>query len=163
LGLSISADLIYLDAAHSYHEVLADIRAFWPLVRQGGVMFGDDFEVTWPGVIRIVHEWGEEVGLNPQHMTALASTPSGPAPNTKWTFKNQSQRRTLSVAPCNLANHEILPDLLRTSVDQRFPGGLDHHSRPRTPIDVPEICQLSAGSGLSRAPNACAKALFESF
>jgi Methyltransferase domain len=91
-GLSISADLIYLDAAHSYQEVLADIRAFWPLVRQGGVMFGDDFEVIWPGVIRAVHEWGEEVGLNPGHMTALASTPSGPAPNTKWYFQKPIAR-----------------------------------------------------------------------
>jgi hypothetical protein len=81
---SISADVIYLDAAHSYHEVLADIRAFWPLVRPGGLLFGDDFDVIWPGVIRAVHEWGEEVGLSPGRTTAMASTPTGSGPNTKW-------------------------------------------------------------------------------
>jgi hypothetical protein len=76
--------MIYLDAAHSYQEVLADIRAFWPLVRPGGVLFGDDYELLWPGVIRAVHEWGEQVGLNPGRSTAMASTPNGPMSNTKW-------------------------------------------------------------------------------
>jgi cephalosporin hydroxylase len=80
----ISADLIYVDAAHTYREALADIQAFWPLVRPGGVMFGDDFDVTWPGVVRAVHEWTEEEGLNLGRSTAMASTPTGSGPNTKW-------------------------------------------------------------------------------
>jgi predicted O-methyltransferase YrrM len=80
----IQADLIYIDAAHTYREALADIRAFWPLVRQGGVMFGDDFDVTWPGVIRAVHEWTEEEHLNLGRSTAMASTPTGSSSNTKW-------------------------------------------------------------------------------
>jgi hypothetical protein len=75
------ADLPVLAA---YREVLGDIRAFWPLVRPGGVLFGDDYEILWPGVIRAVHEWGEQVGLNPGRMTAMASTPNGSVPNTKW-------------------------------------------------------------------------------
>jgi len=83
-GLNISADVIYIDAAHSYPEVLADLRAFWPLVRPGGIMFGDDFDVIWPGVIRAVHEWSEAEALNLGRMTAMASTPTGSGLNTKW-------------------------------------------------------------------------------
>jgi SAM-dependent methyltransferase len=81
---NISVDLIYVDAAHTYREALADIQAFWPLVRPGGVMFGDDFDINWPGVIRAVHEWTEEEKLTLGRASAMASTPRGSLPNTKW-------------------------------------------------------------------------------
>jgi len=38
----VQADLIYLDASHDEDDVLADMRAYWPLLRPGGVLFGDD-------------------------------------------------------------------------------------------------------------------------
>lgn len=36
-------DFVYLDGAHDYANVAADIAAWWPLVRPGGVMAGHDF------------------------------------------------------------------------------------------------------------------------
>jgi predicted O-methyltransferase YrrM len=45
----VVADLIYIDAGHSCNEVLRDIENYRPLLRNGGVMFGDD-ATTWPGV-----------------------------------------------------------------------------------------------------------------
>ena len=36
-------DLIYIDADHSYDGVRGGIRAFLPLLKEGGVMYGDDF------------------------------------------------------------------------------------------------------------------------
>jgi predicted O-methyltransferase YrrM len=40
---------VYLDASHDYDDVLADLRAWWPLIAPGGVLFGDDYG-TWEGV-----------------------------------------------------------------------------------------------------------------
>ena len=54
----IQADLIYIDAAHEYEAVSADMKAFWPLVKPGGIMLGDDYDGTsWPGVVRAVKEF----------------------------------------------------------------------------------------------------------
>lgn len=38
------ADLVFLDAAHTYVEVLADIKAWYPKVRPGGILAGHDFD-----------------------------------------------------------------------------------------------------------------------
>ena len=56
------ADLIYIDASHEYENVIADLVAFWEVLRPGGVLIGDDFIPYWPGVVRAVHEFGERVG-----------------------------------------------------------------------------------------------------
>ncbi len=53
----IRADLIYIDASHDEADVAADICAFVPLVRPGGVLFGDDFD-AWPSVQRAVQASG---------------------------------------------------------------------------------------------------------
>ncbi|MEX0808730.1 MAG: class I SAM-dependent methyltransferase [Dongiaceae bacterium] len=59
-------DLIYIDAAHQYDEVQLDVGLFWPLVRPGGVMFGDDYVDSFPGVIRAVDEFAAAIGGNLQ-------------------------------------------------------------------------------------------------
>lgn len=38
-----SVDLVYLDAAHFYDGVLADLKAFYPKLKSGGIMAGHDF------------------------------------------------------------------------------------------------------------------------
>ncbi len=53
---NIVADLIYIDAAHEYPEVIADIEGWLKVLRFGGVMIGDDYSAYWPGVIRAVEE-----------------------------------------------------------------------------------------------------------
>ena len=50
-------DLIFLDADHSYEAVKADIEAWWPHLRDDGVMVGHDFEVRgFDGVTKAVRE-----------------------------------------------------------------------------------------------------------
>jgi len=44
----IQADLVYVDASHESWDPYHDMNAYWPLVRPGGIMFGDD--IAWPGV-----------------------------------------------------------------------------------------------------------------
>jgi hypothetical protein len=53
---NIFADVIYIDAAHEYESVKSDIDAYWPLLKSGGMMFGDDYSVCWPGVKQAVDE-----------------------------------------------------------------------------------------------------------
>ena len=55
---NIKADLIYIDASHDYEDVRVDLEAYWPLLNEGGVIFGDDYnEHQWPGVVEAVNEF----------------------------------------------------------------------------------------------------------
>lgn len=47
-------DLVFIDAGHDYENALADIRDWWPLVREGGILCGHDYQHTFPGVMRAV-------------------------------------------------------------------------------------------------------------
>jgi hypothetical protein len=58
----IAASLIHIDASHAYEDVLRDARAFWKLVEIGGCLVGDDYDPSWPGVIRAAGEFSQAVG-----------------------------------------------------------------------------------------------------
>ena len=46
-------DGLYVDADHTYEAVLADLRAWWPHLRIGGLLAGDDYHnPNYPGVAR---------------------------------------------------------------------------------------------------------------
>lgn len=53
-----SVDLVYIDANHSYDSTLADINAWYPKLKKGGILSGDDF--TWSGVKKAVCEFCNE-------------------------------------------------------------------------------------------------------
>lgn len=38
-----SLDFVYIDANHAYEPCLADMEAWWPKLKQGGMMAGDDY------------------------------------------------------------------------------------------------------------------------
>jgi predicted O-methyltransferase YrrM len=57
-------DLLYIDAAHTYEAVYADICNWWPLVRSGGTVFGDDFTSHYPGVEQAVRRFCQEHELS---------------------------------------------------------------------------------------------------
>ncbi|WP_237213208.1 class I SAM-dependent methyltransferase [Falsiroseomonas oryziterrae] len=49
----IMADMLHVDAGHDLGSVEADLRAWWPLLRAGGALIGDDYFPAgdrWPGV-----------------------------------------------------------------------------------------------------------------
>jgi predicted O-methyltransferase YrrM len=73
--LDRSVDFIYLDAGHTYDDVHADLTAWWPKLKAGGVMAGDDW--CWAdGVARAVAEFFSARGLE-------IGTQAG-APNPEW-------------------------------------------------------------------------------
>jgi hypothetical protein len=56
-----SLDFVYIDAIHTYEACIADIKAWWPLVRPGGILAGHDYkekktDVKY-GVIKAVKEF----------------------------------------------------------------------------------------------------------
>jgi len=54
----IQLDFVYIDADHSYEAVRRDLELWWPLVRQGGILAGHDYDKAdmrgCGGVIRAV-------------------------------------------------------------------------------------------------------------
>lgn len=63
--LNIKVDLVYIDASHSYEDVLQDItlsKQFWPNAK----IIGDDY--GWNGVITAVHEYAEKNKLQVEHI-----------------------------------------------------------------------------------------------
>lgn len=47
-------DLVFIDAGHDFANCLADIQAWWPLVREGGFLAGHDYNHKFPGVMQAV-------------------------------------------------------------------------------------------------------------
>ena len=55
-----SLDIVYIDGDHTYEGVLKDLAAWFPKVRRGGIICGDD--IGWPGVRRAVDEFFLNLG-----------------------------------------------------------------------------------------------------
>lgn len=51
-----SLDFVILDARHDYAAVRDDIEAWWPKVKKGGYLVGDDYTDHFPGVGKAVQE-----------------------------------------------------------------------------------------------------------
>jgi predicted O-methyltransferase YrrM len=52
----VGLDFVFIDAAHDYDSVKADILAWRPLLREGGILAGHDYYGDYPGVAQAVNE-----------------------------------------------------------------------------------------------------------
>jgi predicted O-methyltransferase YrrM len=51
-----SIDFCFIDASHEYNDVKADLIAWLPKVKKGGILAGHDYDRAWQGVISAVDE-----------------------------------------------------------------------------------------------------------
>jgi len=46
-----SLDFVFIDASHDTENVYQDCNAWWPKIKKGGILSGDDYDPhAWPGV-----------------------------------------------------------------------------------------------------------------
>jgi hypothetical protein len=55
-------DFCFIDGAHDYQSVKGDIAAWYPKVRGGGLIAGDDYGAEWPGVDLAVNQYFQPFG-----------------------------------------------------------------------------------------------------
>jgi hypothetical protein len=51
-----SLDFVFIDGNHSYESVKADIIAWTPKIKPGGILAGNEFRALWPDLRRAVEE-----------------------------------------------------------------------------------------------------------
>jgi hypothetical protein len=71
LGLSFS--FVFIDGDHSREGVWADVNAWWPLVKPGGIFCGHDYgSLKYSGVKQSVDEFAAEKGIDICQCTGLS-------------------------------------------------------------------------------------------
>jgi predicted O-methyltransferase YrrM len=63
-----NADVLFIDTSHYYEPTLAELRAYAPKVKPGGVILMHDTDtpgtdIAWPDVPRVLDDWCAETGL----------------------------------------------------------------------------------------------------
>ncbi len=61
--LGVRAGLIHIDAAHERDAVLQDTTAYWEILEPGGYLIGDDYHISWPGVIEAAQQFAAWAGV----------------------------------------------------------------------------------------------------
>lgn len=56
-------DFVYIDGNHEYKFAKHDMELYYPKLKRGGILCGDNFESVFPGVARAVLEFTDEYGL----------------------------------------------------------------------------------------------------
>lgn len=80
-----SLDFVYIDGDHSYEAVMDDIKTWFPKLKSGGVMAGDDYAESprdrrFYDVIRAVDEYVETNSIPMLYLYSKQPTP------TNWLF-----------------------------------------------------------------------------
>lgn len=66
-----SLDFVYIDANHQYESVKADILAWYPKVKVGGVLSGHDYCDIWVGVKQAVNEFSQGFNFKFEHAPSI--------------------------------------------------------------------------------------------
>ena len=54
----VVADVVHIDGGHDFEAVAGDLAQWWPILRPGGILIGDDYHASgevWPEVRRAFH------------------------------------------------------------------------------------------------------------
>lgn len=61
-----SVDFIFIDGMHAYHQVIKDIRNYYPKIKKGGYIFGHDYKGWATNVDKAVDEFAAEINVTVQ-------------------------------------------------------------------------------------------------
>jgi len=75
-------DFVYIDGAHDYNNNMLDLEIWYPKVRIGGIIGGDDYVI--PSVIEAVRDFGTDHGLKFEIASYVA-----PHPLEYWLIKER--------------------------------------------------------------------------
>ena len=59
----LAPSLVHIDAAHEYAEVIRDAEEYYGLLAPGGFLIGDDYDISWPGVVKAAGEFSSRNGV----------------------------------------------------------------------------------------------------
>lgn len=90
-----SVDRVYIDAAHDYDSVSADLDAWWPTVAPGGQMAGHDYD--WPSVRDAVEDWADRRGYIVQHLAPRTWVIQKPVVRRDWTVAHGERSLSIQV------------------------------------------------------------------
>jgi hypothetical protein len=93
-----SLDFVFLDDCHDGPHVYAELEAWWPKLKPGGVLAGHDF--AWPEVRTAVTLWAQATGLPVRPVSTSSWAVEKPVPATTWT-RPAGERRALVAVACN--------------------------------------------------------------
>ena len=123
VNLGLKADMIFIDAEHTYEACQSDIYAFSPLLKDGGILCGHDYwQGAWPGVTQAVDE-------------IFGANACGNAGTTIWSTRRRPKH---NIYQCMMFNNEfeILEKNLETmwNVVDRFvimEATVSHSGKPK--------------------------------
>lgn len=93
-----SLDFVWLDAAHDPESVLADLEAWYPLVKPGGILGGHDLD--WPTVQQALIPWAAMRGVPIESVSQRSWMIHKPQPITDL-YTKVGQRNCLVAVACN--------------------------------------------------------------
>ena len=95
-----SLDLVFIDAAHDYESVRADIAAWQPKLKSNGILAGHDYSRPWPEVVSAVEEeFGERTSVYGACWYIEAGGRAGPWSPLEISRKIRRQFRRRSGSP----------------------------------------------------------------
>lgn len=95
-----SLDFVFLDDSHTTPHVLAELSAWWPKIKPGGVLAGHDYD--WASVDKAVTIWGIKTGRHIQKAGARSWACTKPEPGRF--VVPAGERRCLVAVCCNERN-----------------------------------------------------------
>lgn len=84
----VKFDLIYIDGSHEFDDVSTDLAYAWPLLRDGGIMIGDDYCEHWNGV-QLAVDWFFAGDLKTAKKIEHRQYPGEKYPSDYWIVRNK--------------------------------------------------------------------------
>ena len=91
-----SLDFVHIDASHEYEDVLNDIKSWYPKVKPGGMITGDDY--LWPGVNKAVNEYFKDKAITTPYYDTLGGI--------VWFHKKEGGSTKMKVTLYSIAKNE---------------------------------------------------------